>query len=134
MQRHPFLTQVSIALLLSLGMCLVGALLDCNLCAQDTSQDPNMAAKAPQTAPPGWSQADWDKQLEICKEVSAEIVRRQNLTADQLTGLPNISSEVHTCMRMSAPIENRYQPTTPTYIDPIPAVPMASATPPSTAP
>ena len=132
MQRESYASEVSTLLIVTIGLCLFGLFSDSNPWAQDSSRDPNMTAEAPQTAPSGMSQSDWDKQLEICKEVSAEIVRRQKLTADQLVGLPNISSEVHMCMRMSAPIENQYQPLWPRYVDTIPAVPMPSPTPPST--
>ncbi|HTT78035.1 MAG TPA: hypothetical protein VMF50_18875 [Candidatus Binataceae bacterium] len=124
--------ELSTLLIVTVGVCLFGLFSDGNLLTRDTGHDPNMTAKAPQAAPPGISQSDWDKQLEICKEVGAEIVRRQKLTSDQLVGLPNIGSEVHMCMRMSAPIENQYQPLQPIYVDPIPAVPIASPTPPST--
>jgi len=131
MRHHRLLERVSRVLLLGLSLYVAGGIGSGRVWAQETNQDPNLAAEAPQTAPPGWSQADWNKQLEICKEVSAEVVRRQSLPVDQLAGLPNISSEIHNCERMSAPVENQYQPTGPTSVDPIPAVPVASPTPPS---
>lgn len=102
-----------------------------SLWAQDTGQNPNMGGEIPKTAPPGMSQSEWDQQLETCKEAGAELVRRQNLPPDQLTGLPDIGGALKMCSRMLAPVENQYQPIRPIYVDPIPLVPVASPTPPS---
>jgi hypothetical protein len=129
MQRPSYASEVSTLLVVTMGICLLCLFSDSNL---STSHNPNLAAEAPQIAPPGMSQSDWDEQLEVCKAVGEEIVRRQRLTPDQLVGLPDISSEIHMCMRMSAPIKNQYQPLRPRYADPIAAVPMASPTLPST--
>jgi hypothetical protein len=73
MRHHHFLDNVFAVLLLGVGLYVVGGLGSGRVWAQETNQDPNLAAESPQTAPPGWSQADWNKQLEICKEVGAEV-------------------------------------------------------------
>jgi hypothetical protein len=121
--HHSLLDQVSRVLLLGLGLYVAGGSGSGRVWAPEANQDPNLAAEASQMAPPGWSQADWDKQLEICKEVGAEVVRRQSLPNGQLVGLPNISRAIHMCERMSAPIVNQYLPPRPIYTDPVLPVP-----------
>ena len=54
-------------------------------------------------APPGMNQADWDRELEHCKDVDVELGRLSHLSADQLATQTNPYSEaeITNCMRMT---------------------------------
>jgi hypothetical protein len=84
--------------------------------------------KCRKTAPAGMSQEDWDKELERCNEVGAEMLRRKSLPPDQLHGLPDIHTEREECARRLVPVQYQYFPTRPIYTDTIPAVQLASPT------
>ena len=101
--------------------------------AQDASDNPNITAEVPQSAPPGVSQEAWDKESEHCKEIGAEMERRLSLPTDQLHGLPSIHSEWETCAHRFAPVQNPYWPPRPIYKNTIPPVAMPTATLPSNA-
>jgi hypothetical protein len=134
MRRHyRFLDQVSGVLLLSLGILTVGGIRGEKLWAQDTGQNPpDTSGTIQQVAPQGMSQEEWDKELTQCNELWAEVARRQSLPADQVAQLPVISYEaIENCRGMTAPVQNQYQPSGPTSVDPVLPVPAASPTPPS---
>jgi hypothetical protein len=117
-------------LLLGLSIGLLGVLENNAAWAQDATPDPSMMTGNTQlTAPPGMSQADWDRELKHCKDVDAEMGRLSRLSADQLAKETNPYSEaeIKVCMGMVAP-NFTYSPI---HQDPIAPVPVASPTPPS---
>jgi hypothetical protein len=119
-------------LFLGLSICLVGSFEANALWAQDAGPDPNTTGEIQQVAPQGVSQEEWNERLEHCNELSAEVVRRQGLPADQVAQLPTISyDEIENCRGMAGPVRNQYQPSGPTSVDPVLPVPVASPTPPS---
>jgi hypothetical protein len=123
------LNQVTRALLLNLGICIVGSMSSSTLQAQDTSEVPNATTEVQK--PPSMSQEEWDKELERCRIVGQEMARRLSLPAEQLHGLPDIHTTWQECAHYSGPIRNQFQPTRPIYTDPIPPVPLATPSPPA---
>jgi hypothetical protein len=74
---------IPISLLLGLCVCFASASEENVLWAHDASEDPNTTAVMPQAPPPGESQEEWNEQVEHCKDIGAEMERRQNLPLDQ---------------------------------------------------
>jgi hypothetical protein len=120
------LNQVTRALLLNLGICIVGGISSSTLQAQDTSEVPNATTEV--LKPRSKATGESDKELERCRIVGQEMARRLSLPAEQLHGLPDIHTTWQECAHYSGPIRNQFQPTRPIYTDPIPAVPLATPT------
>lgn len=131
-KQHRSPKQVFITLLASFSLCFASGIRSTSAWAQDSGPNPSPLGVVQQVAPQGMSQKEWDKELEQCNELWAEMKRRAGLPADQNAQLPRISyNAIENCRDMTAPVRNQYNPSRPTYADPVLPVPVASPTPPS---
>jgi hypothetical protein len=97
--------------------------------AQGSGQQSIKSGEIQKIAPAGMSQETWNRELERCKWVWAELGRRNSLPEDQRAHLPHLYSDIQNCREMSGPARNQYQPPGTTLIDPIKPVLVATPTP-----
>jgi len=122
------LNKASVVLILSFIIGLVCGVCSIGAWAQGNGQDPRTFGEIQKIAPAGIGQDAWNQQIERCKGVSAELVRRQSLPEDQQAHLPNIYYDIENCRDMISPVQGQ---TVTAPIDPIKPFPVSTPTPPA---